>query len=113
MDSIRVDYIRKRREFEAWLGAVKGMPGVSGSQRAQLERRQPARPRRRAGAREAPRALHRGLGPVLRGSPRGEGGAHDNNPSHMVVEAATTHARGRLCDPFGLTANYAAGAAGC
>ena len=79
--------------------------------RAQLERRQPARPRRRAGAREAPRALHRGLGPVLRGSPRGEGGAHDNNPSHMVVEAATTHARGRLCDPFGLreaplAANY-------
>ena len=39
---------------------------------------------------------------VLASWTRGEGGAHDNDPSHMVVEAATTHARGRLCDPFGL-----------
>ena len=55
---------------------------------------------------------------VLASWTRGEGGAHDNDPSHMVVEAATTHARGRLCDPFGLreaplAANYlsSAGAA--
>ena len=31
------DFFRKRREFEAWLGEVKGMPGFSGSKREQLE----------------------------------------------------------------------------
>ena len=31
------DFFRKRREFEAWLGEVKQMPGFSGSKREQLE----------------------------------------------------------------------------